>query len=81
MIGFNLSGGVGTIRLFSQLPDVTEAVTIDGLMSSGNRVELDGTIAGLNTPGIRILAGNSRIRGLVINRFTNSGIVFGYEWE
>ena len=75
LIVFNLPGGVGTIRLFSQLPDVTEAVTIDGLMSSGNRVELDGTSAGPNTPGIRILAGNSRIRGLVINRFTNSGIV------
>lgn len=75
LIRFNLLGGVGTIRLFSQLPDVTEAVTIDGVMSSGNRVELDGTSAGPNTLGIRIFAGNSEIRGLVINRFTNSGIV------
>jgi len=75
LIRFDLPGGVGTIRLFSQLPDVTEAVTIDGVMSSGNRVELDGTSAGPNSAGLQIFAGNSRVRGLVINRFTNSGIV------
>ena len=75
LIRFDLPGGVGTIRLFSQLPDVTEAVTIDGVMTSGNRVELDGTSAGPNTAGLQIFAGNCRVRGLVINRFTNSGIV------
>ncbi|HKQ06162.1 MAG TPA: hypothetical protein VJ464_13585 [Blastocatellia bacterium] len=75
LIQFSLPGGVGTIRLFSQLPDINEAVTIDGVMSSGNRVELDGTNAGSNALGIRLFAGNSRIRGMVINRFTNSGIV------
>ena len=75
LIRFDLPGGIGTIRLFSQLPDVTEAVTIDGVMSSGNRVELDGTSAGPNSAGLQIFAGNSRVRGLVINRFNNSGIV------
>ncbi|EMI18983.1 Pentaxin, partial [Rhodopirellula maiorica SM1] len=87
-IGFNIAGvGVHTIDLLSVLPSITDAITIDGYTQSGSsvnsasagsnavlQIELNGTDAGGS--GIRLIAGSdgSTIRGLVINRFSGSGI-------
>ena len=38
-------------------------------------IELDGSLAGEGTTGLHVAAGNSTVRGLVINRFGGDGIV------
>jgi hypothetical protein len=84
-IVFNMPGsGVHTIDLVSVLPTITDPVSIDGYtqqgaqpntLAEGNNakllVELNGRAGeGFNiTYGLKISAGNSTIRGLVINRF------------
>ncbi len=88
-INFNIAGaGVHTINLASALPTITGAVTIDGYTQTGSSVntlsvgdnavltiELNGTGAG-GANGLVLGAGSdgSTIRGLVINRFSLSGI-------
>lgn len=79
----------GTITPPTSLPTITDQVTIDGYTAPGAVVntgttgngfngtlvvELDGSMAGDAGIGLRISAGNCLIRGLVINRFMNSGI-------
>jgi photosystem II stability/assembly factor-like uncharacterized protein len=86
-ITFNINGaGVRTISVNMTLPTVTEAVTIDGTTQPGFDgspvVELSG--ANLLSPsgsffvnegsGLLITGGDSVVRGLVINRFTGSGV-------
>lgn len=74
-----------SIRPLTDLPDITSPVTIDGFTQAGSvtnslaegndavlRVELDGS--GGAARGITIRADGSLVRGLVINRFTESGI-------
>lgn len=78
-IAFNLAGpGSHTITLLSGLPPVTESVTIDGTTQPGYAgwplIELNGTGAGAGA-GLQVFAGNSTIRGLVINRFSGEGIL------
>jgi EF hand len=85
-IGFSITGnGVQTIALASALPDITEAVVIDGYtqgIASPNTlphnnnavllVELDGSaVAG---PGLNLNGDGSTVRGLIINRFQGDGI-------
>ena len=74
-INFNIQGG-GTqvISLINQLPEITEAVVIDGATQPGGRVVIDGTSAGFGAEGLIVRGGNSRIRGLVFNNFTSSSI-------
>ena len=81
-IAFNIpGGGVHTIALLSALPTITEAVTINGYSQPGAApntdpngfngtllIELSGTDAG-QANGLFITAGNSVVKGLVINRF------------
>lgn len=67
-------GGAQIIAPFSQLPDITDALTIDGLTQSDQRVQLSGIFAGPDAVGLKITSGNSRVRGLVINGFDASGI-------
>jgi len=88
-IDFDIPGtGPRTIQPASALPDITDPVTIDGYTQPGAtpntnppgsgsnavlRIELDGTNAGANANGLTITAGNSTVKGLVINRFAGTG--------
>ena len=83
MITFNLRGRPPfTIQPSSALPGITDPLTIDGSTQPGFHdnpiIELDGENAGGDEDnqvnGLMILAGDSTIRGLVINRFSGEGI-------
>lgn len=81
-IAFNIPGaGPFTISAQTALPAITSPVAIDGTTQPGFAghpiVELDGTWAGANANGLSITAGNSVVRGLVINRFQGAGIAVG----
>jgi parallel beta-helix repeat protein len=86
-IAFNIPGsGPHTIQPLSPLPHITNPVIIDGYTQAGAApaiddaqatliVELDGIKTGDGSvSGLIITAGNSIIRGLVINRFGDVGI-------
>lgn len=78
-IEFNIPGaGPHTIVLSSQLPDITDAVILDGStepdFAGTPIIELDGTGAGGAARGLQITGGGTTIRGLVINRFGDDGI-------
>jgi hypothetical protein len=88
-INFEFGGTASTITPGSALPTITESVVIDGYSESGSSpntnpitmginatltVELNGNSAGSSATGLRISAGSSTVRGLVINRFGNVGI-------
>ena len=80
IITFNIAGtGIKTINLLSALPTITDAVTINGQSQPGFAgsplIELNGTSAGAGVDGLKITAGSSVVRGLIINRFGGSGIV------
>src|SRR6185295_985574 len=70
--------GVRTITPLSALPTITDPVVIDGSTQPGFAgvpiIELNGTSAGSGVNGLLITAGNSTVRGLVINRFNNIAI-------
>ena len=73
-IVFQIPGsGPFTISPASALPAITDPVVIDGTTQPGftNRpvIELNGAAAGSSAAGLRLLAGNSTVRGLAINRF------------
>jgi CSLREA domain-containing protein len=76
-IDFNIGTGVQTISLLAALPIVTAPVTIDGTsepdFAGTPEIVLDGTSAGA-VAGLTITAGNSTVRGLVIDNFTGDGI-------
>ncbi|MGI9106493.1 MAG: Calx-beta domain-containing protein [Pyrinomonadaceae bacterium] len=71
-IRFQIGSGAQTIRLLSALPTITDPVVIDGTTQPGFTgtplVEIDGQSA-QNAAGLEITAGDSRVRGLVLNRF------------
>ncbi len=79
-IGFDIPGpGPHSIALTSVLPVINDPVIIDGTTEPNFAgipiVELVGTgIAGGNAYGLRLDAGSSTVRGLVINRFSLAGI-------
>ena len=82
-IKFDIPGpGPHTIQLFSALPTITDPIVIDGTtepdFSGGPVIELDGSSAGPITSGLKITAGNSTVRGLLINRFHENGILLEY---
>jgi len=56
------------------LPSVTEPVVIDGTTDpTSDRVELDGSLAGVDEVGLLLIEG-STARGLIINDFDRAGI-------
>jgi CSLREA domain-containing protein len=87
-IVFDIPGaGPHTIQPTTALPTITIPVIIDGYtqpgaslntLPDGNNalllVELDGSSAGPGANGLTISAGESTVRGLVINRFAANGI-------
>ncbi|RMG47966.1 MAG: hypothetical protein D6723_15655 [Acidobacteria bacterium] len=75
LIAFALpEAGIPTIRPHRALPPITDPVTIDGTTQPAGRVELDGSAAGAAVDGLRIVAGRSVIRGLVVHHFDDDGI-------
>ena len=90
-INFNIPGtGVQTITPATPLPVISSPVTINGYSQPGSspntlavgnnavlRIQLNGASAGVGVHGLQITAGSSTVRGLVINRFSGSAIVFG----
>jgi VCBS repeat-containing protein len=77
-ITFNISGtGVRTISITSQLPEITEAVVINGEaqpdFAGTPIIQLDGTTAGV-ADGLIISGGGSTVRGLIISNFAGNGI-------
>ena len=85
-ISFNIPGtGVQRIAPLNALPAITDAVNIDGYTQPGASantlatgdnarllIELNGSAAPVS--GLKLTAGGSTIRGLVINGFGTSGI-------
>src|SRR6185436_3326853 len=70
--------GEYTIVPQSAFPDITDPLIVDGTTQPGwstrPLVELNGRSAGNAANGLRVTAGNSTIRGLVIARFKLNGI-------
>jgi len=88
-IAFNIPGaGPHTISLLTALPVIIDTATvIDGYTQAGTssnifypgfdgtlKIKLDGAAAGGGSDGLRIVASNCVIRGLVITRFSGDGI-------
>ena len=77
-INFALPGtGVQTIAPLSILPNINVPTIIDGTSQPGFAgtplIEINGSGAGA-VSGFRVLGGGSTLRGLIINRFGNTGI-------
>lgn len=77
-IGFNIPGQAPhTIRPQSPLPPVSAPVEIDGTTQPGYAgtpvIEIDGSRAGANADGLRLL-GNANVCGLAINSFSGNGV-------
>ncbi|MBE0545916.1 MAG: hypothetical protein IH623_31695 [Verrucomicrobia bacterium] len=72
-IEFNIAEGEPTILPTNALPDITEALTIDGSSQPSGRVTLRGAQAGL-TDGLRLVTTNCVIRGMVIREFQKAGV-------
>jgi hypothetical protein len=74
-IHFNLPGaGVPTIALTGSLPVIVNPLTIDGTTQAAGKVEIHGLLAGPIVAALNITAGNTMIRGLVLNKFTGNAI-------
>jgi plastocyanin len=78
-IAFDIPGtGVHTIIPSSALPAVSDTVTINGITQPGYAgtplIELDGASAGSGVDGLDLVAGNTTVRGLIVNRFSGDGI-------
>lgn len=79
-ITFSIPGsGVHSIALASPLPVIQNAVVLDATTQPGYAgsplIELNGAAAGSSAIGLWVTAGNSVIRGFVINRFGDRGIL------
>jgi titin len=78
-IAFALDQGAQTIVPTSALPTIAQPVTIDATTQPGFAgtpvIEIDGSQAGTQANGLRITAGGTTVRGLVIDHFGQTGIV------
>lgn len=78
-ISFDIpSGGAKTIMLLSALPTITEPVIIDATTQPGFAgqpiIEINGAGVPALSSGFHITAGNSTIRGFVLNSFISHAI-------
>ena len=78
LITFNIGSGLKTITPASKLPDITDPVVIDGTTQPGFSgsplIELNASNTGFDW-ALLIRAGNTTIRSLIINHFSNGGIL------
>src|SRR5262249_39954041 len=78
VIQFKINTGVQTISPASPLPAITHPGVIDGTTQPGFAgtplIVLDGSSAGASANGLRITAGNSTVKELVISDFGGAGI-------
>ena len=77
--GYSVSPLAYTIRPIAVLDDITDSVILDGTTQTGFAgspiIEIDGTsVAVGDENGLTLQAGNSVVRGFVINRFLSDGI-------
>ncbi|MBX0330345.1 right-handed parallel beta-helix repeat-containing protein [Oscillochloris sp. ZM17-4] len=76
-ITFSLPAGPQTINLSSPLPTISGPAVIDGASQPGyvgtSQITIDGAAAGA-TPGLRITAGGTTVRGLTFTGFAGAGI-------
>ncbi len=78
-IQFRIGSGAQTVSLLSPLPDVTDALTIDGSTQPGYAdrplIEIEGSMADTSLiSGLTIRADKCAVRGLALNRFGGAGI-------
>jgi hypothetical protein len=88
-IAFNIPGsGIQVISPATPLPDITNAVYLDGFTQPGSQsntsstnvnatplVRIDGAnIDGTNIDGVRITGNDVLVRGLIVTSFTGSGV-------
>jgi hypothetical protein len=77
-ISFSIGTGLKTIMPLTALPDISEAVLINGTTQPGFAgsplIELDGSQVAETSDGLRIVAGGCTLRGLIINGFSGNGI-------
>src|SRR5215217_2681911 len=77
VISFSVASGPQRIVLTSQLPTITDPLTIDGTTQPGFsgvpliEIQPDGNVIG---DGFRITGGNSVLRGLILNNFRGHAI-------
>jgi len=79
-INFDIAGtGVHTISPTSALPTVTDPAVIDGTSQPGYDgfpiIEIEGSGAGTGASGLTITGGSTTVKGLVVNRFHQHGIL------
>ena len=78
VIAFKIGSGAKTISPTSALPSVTGPTVIDATTQPGFAgkplIELSGAKAG-GAEGLKLTGGSSTVKGLIINRFANSGIM------
>ncbi len=71
--------GAHSIQPITALPTVDDPAVLDGTTEpdflTTPVIELDGTLAPGGSPGLRLAAGNTTVRGLAINRFSIDGIM------
>jgi CSLREA domain-containing protein len=76
-ITFRIGDGQQTIFLNFELPAISESVTIDGTTQPGFSgrplIYLEGSSTS-NANGLRITAGGSTVKGLIVGNFDNAGI-------
>ena|GEM_PF-1075492 len=77
-ITFHIGSGVKTITMLSNLPLLSDPVTIDATTQPGYAgqplIELNGISNTKDYPAFAIYAGSSTVRGFVINRFHSDGL-------
>ena len=72
---FTGMAGIPAIQPATALPPLSAPIAIDGTTAGGRLVEIDGSLAGVNASGMVLTGGGSTVKGLVINNFTEHGIV------
>jgi trimeric autotransporter adhesin len=81
-VRFKVGRGLKTLTPKSQLPAITEAMTLNGWTQPGFKrrplIQLRGTAAGSGANGLVVRrAAESTVRGVVINRFDGNGMDVG----